>query len=120
MGFKARPASAEMQVVLQLPEGFFPSFDDMVAFEDLLIRSMPRTEQVTGHDIGSGTINFFVISPFPNAVLRAFRTYMGTNHVERKIRIAFRPYGVDQPIVWTELWPKRPKRGQPPFDFWYK
>jgi hypothetical protein len=120
MGLKPRPTSVDMQVVLQLPEGFFPSFDDMVAFEDLLIRSMPRTAQVTGHDIGSGTINFFVITPYPKAALRAFRTYMGTNHVERKIRIAFRPYGVDAPVEWTELWPKRPKRGQSPFALWYE
>ena len=119
MGAKPRTTPGPTQLVFQLPETFFAEFDDMIAFEDQLIGSMSRNALVDGYDVGSGTINFFVYTAFPVAAFRAFRKYMGTNAVERKLRVAHRPMR-DHPVgEWTELWPKRPKRGQKPFDYWY-
>ena len=118
-GSQARPSEQQVQVVFQLPEDFFASFDDMIAFEDRLVNSMSRNAQVDGHDIGSGTINFFVYTSYPHAAFRAFRTYMGTNKVERKLRVAYRSVADHTVGEWTELWPKRPKRGQKSFAYWY-
>jgi hypothetical protein len=120
MGFKPRPTAAPTQLVFQVPDDFFDTFDDMVAFEDRLIGSMSRNARVDGHDIGSGTINFFVETEYPLAAFNAFRKYLGTNKIERKLRVAFRPLE-DHPVgEWIELWPRRRKRGQKPFDYWYE
>lgn len=104
--------SKRYQFVLQLPESFFSSFDEIVAFEDRLIQSLPRTHIVDGHDIGAGTVNFFVYTDSPQAVFRNFRKYMGTNKVERKLRAAYRPVDGD---TFTNVWPKRDTR---PFSYW--
>ena len=95
------------QVVLQLPESFFSAFDEVVAFENRLIDSLPRTHDVDGHDIGSGTVNFFVYSDSPRAVFQNFRKYMGTNRVEKKLRVAFRPVDGEE---YENIWPKRDLR----------
>jgi hypothetical protein len=101
------------QLVVQLPDDFFPTFDDMVAFEDRLIASMPRTCEVDGHDIGSGTINFFIYTDAPLAAHRTFRRYLGTNAVEKRLRIAYRP---TRGATFTNLWPRRDPR---PFEYFY-
>ena len=49
---------------------------------------MPRTQTYDGYDTGSGTTNFIIYSNTPNAVLANFRKYIGTNKVEKKVRIA--------------------------------
>jgi hypothetical protein len=95
------------QLVIQFPQDFFDSFDAMIAFEDQLIRCMPRTCLVDGHDIGAGTINFFVHTPAPLAAHRTFRKYLGTRVVERRLRIAYRPLDGDE---FTNLWPRRDPR----------
>ena len=101
------------QLVIQFPSDFFSTHDALVAFEDRLIASMPRTCTVDGHDLGSGTINFFVYTPYPEAAHRAFRKYLGTNAVERRLRIAYRSTRGD---TFTNLWPRRDPR---PFAYSY-
>jgi hypothetical protein len=102
------------QLVIQLPEDFFETFDAMVEFEDTLINALPaKSNSVSGHDIGSGTINFFVDTDFPNAAFLTFRKYLGTNAVERKLRIAYRETKGE---TFTNLWPRRDPR---PFRYWY-
>lgn len=102
------------QVVLQLPESFFASFDEIIAFEQKLEESLPATHDVDGNDVGSGTVNFFVYTESPQAVLRNFRKYMGTNKVEKKLRMAVRRTDGDE---FENLWPKRDTR---PFDLFYE
>lgn len=75
---------------------------------------MPRTQTYDGYDTGSGTTNFIIYSNTPNAVVANFRKYIGTNKVEKKVRIAYRSVDAD---VWTNLWPKRDIR---PFEYTYK
>lgn len=107
------PATKGFQLVIQLPDDFFETFDDMVAFEDRLIACMPKTCDVDGHDIGSETINFFVYTNSPEAAHRTFRKYLGTRAVERRLRIAYR--AVDGK-TFTNLWPRRDPR---PFRYSY-
>ena len=101
------------QLVIQFPDDFFETFDDRVAFEERLIASMPRTCEVDGHDVGAGTVNFFVYTSAPEAAHRAFRKYLGTRAVEKRLRIAYR---ATDGKTFTNLWPRRDPR---PFAYAY-
>ena len=108
------PPDHQYQIVLQFPESFFADTPAILTFEEKLSSSMPRTQTYDGYDTGSGTTNFIIYSNTPNAVLANFRKYIGTNKVEKKVRIAYRSVDAD---VWTNLWPKRDIR---PFEYTYK
>ncbi len=105
-------AARKYQLVVQFAGDFFPSFDAMVAFEDDLIATLPTSHVVDGHDIGSGTTNFFILTDFPVAAYRAVRRRT-TRAMERRMRIAYRPARED---TFTNLWPRRDPR---PFDYEY-
>ena len=75
---------------------------------------MPATHDVDGNDVCSATVNFFVYTDSPQAVLRNFRKYMGTNKVEKKLRMAFRRTDGDD---YENIWPKRDTRT---FDLFYE
>ena len=107
------PSDHQYQIVIQFPESFFADTAAILAFEEKLSSSMPRTQSYDGYDSGSGTINFFIYSNTPNAVLANFRKYLGTNKVEKKVRIAYRDVTAD---TFTNLWPKRDIRV---FDYSY-
>jgi hypothetical protein len=94
-------------LILQFPERYFASHDDLVAFEDRLIASMPRGCSVDGHDIGSGTTNFFVLTDAPLAAHKAFRKYLGTRAAERNLRISYREVAG---TAFVNLWPFRDPR----------
>jgi hypothetical protein len=112
--FREQPdRTKKYQLVIQFPEDFFESHAAMIAFEDKLIAAMPKTVDVDGHDIGSGTINFFLYTDAPKAAHATFRKYLGTNAVERKLRIAYRSVRGE---TFTNLWPRRDPR---PFAYWY-
>jgi hypothetical protein len=94
-------------LVIQFPQRFFASHDDLVAFEDRLIASLPKTCAVDGHDIGSGTTNFFVYAAAPLAAHKHFRKYLGTNKVEKNVRVSYREVDGE---AFTNLWPFRDPR----------
>ena len=100
-------------LVIQFPDTFFASHEDLVAFEEQLIDTMPRTCAVDGHDIGSGTTNFFVYTNAPLAAFERFRKYLGTNKVEKKLRVSYREVEGE---AFTNLWPYRDPR---PFAITY-
>lgn len=106
--------SIRYQLVIQFPGTYFSSLEEVHAFEDRLIACMPRTCDVDGHDAGSGTVNFFVYTGYPDAAFLAFRKYLGTNPVEKAVRVAFRDVAGED---FTNLWPKRDAR---PFHYWYE
>ena len=101
------------QVIFQFPEAYFPTLDDLIAFEAKLIASLPKTCDVDGYDTGSGTTNFFVYTDSPLAAFKNFRTYLGTNKVEKNLRVSYRDVDGD---AYTNLWPFRDPR---PFDIMY-
>lgn len=103
----------EFQLVFQFPERAFPTRDEIVAFEDRLRASLPRTCEVDGFDVGSGTVNFFVYTSAPASAHRAFREHLGTRAIERHLRIAYRDVDGE---TFTNLWPRRDPR---PFRFAY-
>lgn len=101
------------QVVIQFPATFFPDQISVEAFGERIADCMPRTHEYDGFDHGSGITNYFLYSNTPNAILTNFRKYLGTNKVEKKVRIAYRSVDHD---IWTNLWPKRDIR---PFNYSY-
>ena len=101
------------QVIFQFPESFFATLDDLIAFEAKLIASLPKTCDVDGYDTGSGTTNFFVYTDSPLAAFKNFRTYLGTNKVEKNLRVSYRDVDGD---AYFNLWPFRDPR---PFDIMY-
>jgi hypothetical protein len=61
------------QLVIQFPQSAFPTFDDLVRYEDSLIEVLADRHDVDGHDIGSGEVNFFVFTDDPAAALVTMR-----------------------------------------------
>ncbi len=59
------------QLVIQFPQSAFTDFDDLVGYEDSLIATLGEAHEVDGHDIGSGEVNFFVLTDDPTGVLSA-------------------------------------------------
>jgi len=101
------------QVVFQFPETYFSSFDELISFENKLISSLPTTCDVDGHDIGSGTVNFFVYTKSLLSALKSFRRYLGTNKVERNLRVSYREEDGED---FMNIWPYRDPR---PFNYLY-
>ena len=99
--------------VFQFPDSFFKTLDDLFTFEDELIAAMPKTCNVDGHDAGSGVVNFFVYTDSPLAALKHFRNCLGTNKVEKSLRVSYRNVDGD---ASTNLWPFRDPR---PFGISY-
>jgi hypothetical protein len=101
------------QVIFQFPETFFESLADLLSFGEKLELSLPRTCDVDGYDTGSGTTNFFVYTNAPLAAFNQFRKHMGTNKVEKHLRVAYREVEGE---AYVNLWPFRDPR---PFDITY-
>jgi len=102
------------QLVIQFPENFFKTIEEVQAFENRLTACMPKTCEVDGCDVGSGTVNFFVYTSAPLAAYKTFRKYLGTRAVEKNLRIAYRE---DDGDLFTNLWPRRDPR---PFKYMYQ
>lgn len=111
--YDARVADHVYQLVLQLPDTFFASIGELHAFEERLMARLPRTAKLDGHDIGSGTINVFVDTDFPEATFATIRSRVTTRVIEAKLRIAYRAVDSDD---WVNLWPRRDPR---PFALMY-
>jgi len=100
-------------LIIQFPESFFDLLEDVTDFEKAIYEAMPRTCEVDGFDIGSGTVNFFVFTDSPLAAVKHFRKHLGTNKVEKNLRVSYREVDGD---TYTNLWPFRDSR---PFDMSY-
>lgn len=101
------------QLVVQFAQRHFPSHTDVVAFEDQLRAILPRTCEVDGHDVGSGTINFFVYTAHPVAAYQTIYRRATTRASQPLLRIAYRATDGEE---FTNLWPRRDPR---PFQYSY-
>ena len=94
-------------LVIQFSDRYFRDAAEIAAFEDRLAASLPRTCKVEGHGVQKRATNFFVRTSSPLAAHRAFRKYIGTRAVERKVRVAFRS---SDSSPWMNVWPFRDTR----------
>lgn len=59
--------------MIQLPQSAFQEFDDLVRYEDMLIDVLANAHDVDGHDMGSGEVNFYVLTDDPTVALCTIR-----------------------------------------------
>lgn len=90
------------QVVLQFPEAAFSDFDALVRYEDALLAVLSDGHEVDGHDMGSGEVNFFVITDDPQGALTEIRGSRDGLLSHPDVRVAARPTNAD---VYEPLWP---------------
>ena len=89
------------QLVVQFPEDAFPDFDALVNFEDMLIDALGDRHEVDGHDMGSGEVNFFVLTDNPNAAVAEIRDGTGDWLARPDARAAVRALdGEDYEPLW--------------------
>lgn len=91
------------QLVVQFPEDAFSDFDALVNFEDILIEALGDRHDVDGHDVGSGEVNFFVLTDNPNAAVAEIRDGTGPWLDRPDARAAARLVDGDD---YELLWPK--------------
>ena len=94
---------AKYQLVLHFPENAFPSFDAMVNLEDTLIDMLHPDHLVDGHDIGSGTINIFIITKDPKRAFASASKILHSRKLLPVLRAAYRD--VDEEVFHV-LWPE--------------
>ena len=95
------------QLVLQFPEAAFSDFDDVLQYEDSLIEALGDRHDVDGHDIGSGEVNFFVITSDPRVALMDISGSQGSLLSHPDLKAATRPTDAD---VYEPLWPEGDRR----------
>lgn len=94
------------QLILQWPASSIDDYDSMIEVEDLLIEQLSDDGQVDGHDAGSGEVNIFILTNFPERVFKEAQAIFATHDVATQARAAFREIGKDD---YTVLWPKGSK-----------
>lgn len=95
------------QLVVQFPQDAFANFDAVVAFEDELISVLADRHEVDGHDIGSGEVNFFVLTDDPAAALSQITEARGDQLRQPLVRAAARPIDSEEYAI---LWPAGDER----------
>lgn len=95
-------SEAIYQLVLQFPEAAFSDFDTLVRCEDELITVLGDRHDVDGHDIGSGEVNFFVITDDPQGALMKIRRSPARLLSHPGLRAAARRVDAEE---YQPLWP---------------
>jgi hypothetical protein len=93
--------AATHQLVLQFPESAFPTFDHLVEYEEALIDTLGNNHEVDGHDIGSGEVNFFILTNDPDSAMVAIlgaTTLVSTPGLQAAARLI-------KGEVYQRLWP---------------
>jgi hypothetical protein len=78
----------QYQLVLQLPENLI-SFDQLVKIENDITKII-KDDEVDGHDIGSGEINFFILTNNPDTAFNSLRQYLTTKRLWKHLKAAYR------------------------------
>ena len=90
------------QLVLQFPAATIVDFDRLVALEDSLIKYLPASSKVDGHDGGTGEFNIFILTDDPEGTLDAADTIRLRSSTIQKPVAAYRPVRGENYVV---LWP---------------
>ena len=89
------------QLVIQLPESG-RSFNDLLRIEELLQNILIDDYEYDGHDIGSGTINFFIYTEKPEDCFSNIKTIFHKKSIT-DFKAAYWDTNSEDYIV---LWPK--------------
>ena len=97
--------SKKYQLVLQFSHGGLDDYDALIALEDVLIAKL-GSDLVDGHDCGSGEMNIFILTDFPDAALAKCLSIL--NEIQAsEMKAAYRLLRGDD---FTVLWPKNSKQ----------
>ena len=77
------------QFVLQFPENKI-DFSILTEVEDDLSNIL-KNDQVDGHDIGSGQVNFFILTDNPNEAFKKIKQYLIDKELLIYAKAAYRP-----------------------------
>jgi hypothetical protein len=91
----------KFQFVLQFDESAL-SFDDIVTLEGRLEKNLHGFAEVDGHDIGSGEINIFLYTDFPEKLFKKIESEIIDEVIKNELRAAYR--GIEED-TYTILWP---------------
>jgi hypothetical protein len=75
-------------LVLQMPETLL-TFDEIIEQEDLLIAGLKNLAIVDGHDIGSGEVNFFILTDNVNVTFERVQTLL-KSQTKSAVKAAYR------------------------------
>ena len=89
-------------LVIQFPEEQYGDLDWIHKIENDLITSLIN-EDVDGHDVGSGTVNFFIYTNEPLRVLDDVKNILTEENVLIDAKIAYREVDSED---YTCLWPE--------------
>lgn len=90
------------QLVVQFAAASLGDFDDLMTFEEALMKEMRGSSLVDGHDFGSGEMNIFVFTDHPDSALRQVQDVAGKIHPKREMKVAYREL---EQAEFHILWP---------------
>lgn len=94
----------KFSLVAQLPEEQYGNIDWIYGIEDKLMAALVGTEaDVDGHDIGSGTINFFIYTNEPMLTFEIVKTIFAQENILMDAKIAYRNISSEDYVC---LWPE--------------
>jgi hypothetical protein len=94
------------KLVLQWPAVSLSDYEGLIATEELISNALSEKDAtVDGHDMGSGEMNIFIFTDFPEAVFVQIRQIL-EKHVLETARVAYKGVGEAEYIV---LWPNGQK-----------
>ena len=96
-------ASMDYQLVLQFRGDSLEDLDATVAMEDDLIKELGDSAHVSGHDVGSGETNIFIVTSDPAATFHRARPVLERRQQLQSVTVAYREVEGEQ---FTVIWPK--------------
>ena len=89
--------SMKYQLVLQWATPFpIRNLDDVVAIEDLLREELPASDEVDGHDFGSGEANVFIYTDRPERAFSVLQPVLAARNLLSHTCAAYRAVDQDQ------------------------
>jgi hypothetical protein len=95
------------QIVLQWSTSSMADYDRVIEIEGLLIDGISKSNEVDGHDSGSGEANIFVHTNDVHLAVDEIKDCLGKNAALEGVRIGYRELDGDE---YFPLWPKELKR----------
>lgn len=75
-------------LILQFPPTLF-TYDELIEFENTLISELKGIAEVDGHDLGTGEVNFFILSDTVNVAFDKIKALLKSEEVN-VLKAAFR------------------------------
>ena len=93
------------QLILQFPEKLF-NFDYLVQIEEDLTQIL-KDDEFDGHDVGSGEINFIILTNKPDNAFKSLKQYLVDKELFNCVKAAYRTIDGE---TFTVLYPASLKK----------